>query len=386
MTAIIPRINPYITNNMYQVHQQSIRTMFVRIYLMNKYGRKVDRLEGVVIDGSYSMDSQSTIRRICNLKMIIKDSSYIPKEGSKFWLNSRFSLEIGIKSMISDEIEYISQGIFVMDSPSLVYNNTTKIVSIKGLDLMCLLNGNRNGKLPKGINIPAGKNVRQAVYDIITEIGWIKTSMTDSTDNVVPSNLSFTRDDTYEDVLVKLRDLFPDWEFFFDGQGYFIFQQIRNKTNDPKMYDFSEDKCITTEYQLDLDWQKIKNKIVVFGSLLTDGIQVMSTLINDNPLSPFNINKIGEIQLFISDNSIFTQDQADIRAKYELWKNGNFNDKITITCLPIYYLEVNRVIHVTNEELGIDMDFLIDTIDCGLKFDSLMSITAYNILGHNFYN
>ena len=70
----------------------------------------------------------------------------------------------------------------------------------------------------------------------------------------------------------------------------------------------------------------------------------------DNPDSPFYVNgSVGDIRIVLSGgdyDNISTDDLAYQRAKYELYTRCRLNDSLTLTCLPIYWLDVNWLITI----------------------------------------
>ncbi len=72
---------------------------------------------------------------------------------------------------------------------------------------------------------------------------------------------------------------------------------------------------------------------------------------DENPQSPFYIgNPAGEIKLVLYGGEyeyIFSDDLAEQRAKFEIYQRCRMNDTINITCVPIYWADVNWMITYT---------------------------------------
>lgn len=70
-----------------------------------------------------------------------------------------------------------------------------------------------------------------------------------------------------------------------------------------------------------------------------------------NQDSPFYVNgTIGEIRIVLQGgeyDNIYTDDLAFERAKWELYTHCRLLDSVTITCVPIYWADVNQVIEIT---------------------------------------
>ena len=67
---------------------------------------------------------------------------------------------------------------------------------------------------------------------------------------------------------------------------------------------------------------------------------------------------------------------ADIMIKDLLYQYTNFNENISINCMPIYYLEPNSRITVQSEEAGISDDFIIKSMSIPLDNSGTMTISA----------
>ena len=67
---------------------------------------------------------------------------------------------------------------------------------------------------------------------------------------------------------------------------------------------------------------------------------------------------------------------ADIMMKDLLYQYTNFNESISLTCMPIYYLEPNTRITVHSTQAGISDDFIIQSISIPLDNNGTMTINA----------
>ncbi len=60
----------------------------------------------------------------------------------------------------------------------------------------------------------------------------------------------------------------------------------------------------------------------------------------------------------------------------ELYQYTNYNEQISISALPIYYLEPNIRITVRDPESGIDGDYMIKNISLPLDINGTMSLSC----------
>lgn len=68
-----------------------------------------------------------------------------------------------------------------------------------------------------------------------------------------------------------------------------------------------------------------------------------------------------------------------------LYENTYYQDSITISCLPIYYLEPNHRVIVVNNDTGIRGEYLIQSYSFSLAFDGMMSINASKATDRIYY-
>lgn len=71
---------------------------------------------------------------------------------------------------------------------------------------------------------------------------------------------------------------------------------------------------------------------------------------------------------------------ADVAIKDLLYQYTNYNESISLSCLPIYHLDVNERITVADPEAGISDDFIIKNISCPLGQSGTMTINANRAL------
>ena len=101
-----------------------------------------------------------------------------------------------------------------------------------------------------------------------------------------------------------------------------------------------------TEYTLKFSKKDSNEDYLLFMGEVTPYAVVK----DDNPNSPFYIGKIGEINKpFIGGeyDNISSSSLALVRANWELYNYCRLQNTITLTCVPIYWADVNKVIEIT---------------------------------------
>lgn len=75
-------------------------------------------------------------------------------------------------------------------------------------------------------------------------------------------------------------------------------------------------------------------------------------------------------------DNIYTNDLAQQRAKYELYLNCRLHDTITIDCVPLYWLDVNKLTAYTANNQSGDNKWIIKSINTDLGVNGTQSVNA----------
>lgn len=367
----------------YDLSQLKVRNQRIKVDLLNFNFQTVNSLEGKVTDGSISIDATSDIRRTCNITLVVENSENILAPGGQVWLDKFIKVYVGTDNPRNgNETVWNNMGLFLINNPESVYNATTNTITFEGLDLMAKLTGRRNGQLPAVTTVvPAESKIADVVKQTITQLGGFDKYIIQDAGYEIPYDIKKDMGSTIYDLLVEIRDLYSDWEMFFDVDGVFHWQQIPNGINEPVVLDFNQlkQKVIISE-TIDVDFENVKNHIIVYGRLLDNGEQVMATSTDTISSSPYNVDSIGQINYIVDDEKIYNNDLAQQRADYELFLHARMNDSITLEIVPLYWLnDVNVKIAHTNKNVGIEGEYLIKTLEIPLGVGNNMTITAIKV-------
>lgn len=455
-----------ITDKQFRVIHQNIQKRFVRIELLNYQFQTVDELSGVVTSGNITIDANSDIRRTGTLSLVVQDSSFEVGSGSKIWLDKYIRVYVDIENVRTGERIPTNCGLFIIDEPKYQYDHQTNTLTLSLLDLMAKLTGARNGYL-KGMatQFKAGENIRQAIIDTLALAGFTKYVVEEApSPSTIPADLEFDMNATVYSMLSALRDIYPNYEIFFDIDGTFYYKPIPTGQDDPVLIDDSTWESIVLSEGLNTDFQNVKNSIEVFGrtheaqyvsfaptvsgsviTLRIDGVTAYepviygftltdNTGINDiqikintlstlnvkdedgknvsiaaesgtvyycveykdgafkwlghlqayalaedtNPESPFYVEgSVGRIRLPLYggeyDNCL-TDNLAQQRANYELWLHTNMNNTVTLSCIPVPWMDVNILVEYTMQRNNVTNHYLIKSINMGLGVNDTMNI------------
>lgn len=255
-----------VSNDEYRATKQSIRNLRIKINLLNFTFQTVDSLEGEAISGNITIDANADIRRTCTIEMVVTDSTFEVNPGSKIWMNKYIQVYAGIDNLITGETNWTNMGIYLINNPTRVYDTSTNTLSFQALDLMSKLTGIRNGYI-EGVPtiIPVGSSIRDSMISVITQLGGFTKYIIEYNPQTVPIEIKVEREATVYDLLVKLRDISPNYEIFFDVNGVFHYQLIPSGKSDPILIDNDIWDSVVTQIETTTEFDQVKNVIEVWG-------------------------------------------------------------------------------------------------------------------------
>lgn len=378
-------VNP--TQEDYDIIKLKVRSLKIKIDLLNFQFQTINSFEGNCVDGAINIDANADIRRTCSLTLELKDEKSILSAGGQIWIDRYIKIYQGIYNPKKKETTWWNMGMFLINNPNSVYNKNTNQLSFEGIDLMAKLTGKRNGQLEAiSTVIPAESNLANVVKSIITELGGFTKYIIDDVGYTIPYDIKKDIGSTIYDLLTEIRDLYSNWEMYFDTDGVFHWQKIPTGEKDPVLIDLDILKdYLIIEDSINIDFENVKNNIIVYGRVLDDGHQVMGTAADYKGDSPFSINSIGEINYIIQDEMIYSDDLANQRARYELYLHSNMNDTINLSIIPCYWLnDVNVKINYNNPNKEIQGEYLIKSLSIPLDINSVMTISAIKVYPESY--
>ena len=357
-----------ITQREYNVAKQNGRIIHTKINVLNFDLQIVSEISGVVLEGStYNIDATSDIRRTCSISLVPQDNSFNIEYGGKLWMDKYVQVFVGIEDTShNNEVVYSNLGLYLVNNPDQVYDATNNTITINGIDLMAKITGMRNGYL-EGITyqIPVNSGIKQVMTSLInTECGFPKYSIDQPSPTILtPYEMSFGLGSTAYNILTQLRDINANYQTYFDQEGIFWFNAIPSGDNEQIMVDDDIWQKVLISYKKSTDFESVKNYIEVFGKTQDDGHTPYGVAWENNPDSPFYVgdNFKNRIRIVLSGgeydniyplapyNTSVEQfnSLAQQRADYELYTRCRLQDQIELTCVPVYWLDVNWLVSIT---------------------------------------
>lgn len=278
----------------YNVLKQQYIKKYIRLELLDFQYNIVDELSGNMTKCSINVDSNSDLRRSCDLGFVVTTSTFDIKAGSKLWLDKFCRPYVGYENMRTGEIQWYNQGIYLVNNPQWSYDAATNEISMQALDLMSKLTGLRNGNL-EGIPtvIAKDENVREAIIKTIELGGFTKyvceeCKTNDGTITPVPYDIEIDVGGTVYEILSNLRDIMPNYQIYFDIDGVFHYEPIPLAYDDQVLIDDDLWPSLLISENISTNFEDVKNYVEVLGHTWDVDYYSPSenTTINENVITP----------------------------------------------------------------------------------------------------
>ncbi len=347
----------------------------IKIY-DERNGDYIGELECGTINGTETISAESDIRRTFSLTAVpLKNKYLIVDRNGILWINRIFKIEIGILDRVSNIWYWYKQGDYILSNTSISYDETTNQLTINCSDLMTKLDGTKNGQLGAlQIIYPAYEEdketgevikyhyIRDAIITALTQLGnfteyeiddigelkgmpdynaayldyreqskvKVKDGTYMETWNAIPYDQEFSAGCSVLSILTAFRDLYPNYEMYFDENGVFICKMIPSCYHDDLIFDNQFFQKIIISEDTSIDLTEVKNICHVWGQVLDTDYYTENCTYSDNCYlcrlesykdkyhngdivaikiptanlsnSKLNINDLGEIQI-IDDNT-----------------------------------------------------------------------------------
>ena len=273
----------------------------------------LEQWECGIINATFSVSAESDIRRTASISAVPVRNEFIRlhRDGI-IWINRIVKIAIGIEDMRTNEYTYYPMGVFVFNNYSANYSATSNELSLSLSDSWLNLDGSRRGQVggaptisfPAYIENEQGEvihynKIRDIIITILTqmanitdynigEIGEFKglqetnvnyalyreeskvqtLSGLEETWDVLPFDQDFSAGDTIATMLTTLRDLYPNYEMYFDVNGTFCCNLIPSCYDDDIVFDSNFFDRIYISEDTSVDLTTVKNVCEVWGQTI----------------------------------------------------------------------------------------------------------------------
>lgn len=306
-----------ITNDDLSLITNKTMNLSLKIEVLKESKAILSIITGNIINATFNIDANSENRRSCELEVLPDEKSNIMlKEDGIFWLNRILKIYMGIKCN-DGTIMWYSQGCYYISDADVSFDATNNILKLSCSDYMVTLNGIKNGNIGAlKTTIPAyiedketgevlrhntikevmNQVIKQTTHVdkfIVDDVGefkampehnknWAKYREEHPLWNALPNDLEFDAGCTVFSILSELKDIYPNFEMFFDVLGTLLVQMIPTCYADDVVFsdDFLRKIILSEDFSVDMN--TIRNMCMVWGKTIdTDHFSETSTYIDN---------------------------------------------------------------------------------------------------------
>lgn len=280
-------------------------TLKLRIEVLDSEQKIVGTIYGVV-SGSMSISGESDVRRTASFVVHPTLTERIKlSENSLLWLNKDIRISVGLYNIRTKQYKYYSLGTYVYTDTFGTYDASTNSLSINCADFMKKLDGTKNGQLGAlVISYPAYEEntgtgeairyntIRSAVIRTLEDLANITNHRIDDIGeykampeynenweqyrkenetswNTIPFDQEFSCGCSILSILTTFRDLYPNYEMFFDMEtNAFICQLKPMCYEDDIVLDNSFLQRVLISENTSVDMTTVHNICEVWGQVL----------------------------------------------------------------------------------------------------------------------
>lgn len=277
----------------------------LNIEVLDTKQKVLDTLNCGLTGGSVSINGESDIRRTANftIQPTLKDKIKIT-ENSLLWLNKDIRVSVGLYNPRTKQYKYYSLGWYVYTDTSGTYDATNDNLTINCADFMKKLDGTKNGQLGSLIiSFPAYEEneetgevikyniIRNAVIEILEKLARITNYRIDDigeykalpeynenwkqyreeniTWNAIPFDQEFSAGCSVISILTTFRDLYPNYEMFFDIDTNTFICQLKPMCYEDDIYiDNSFLQRVLISENTTVDMTTVRNICEVWGQII----------------------------------------------------------------------------------------------------------------------
>lgn len=277
----------------------------LNIEVLDSGQKVIGTLNCGITGGSMSINGQSDIRRTANfvIQPTLKEKIKLT-ENSLLWLNKDIRISVGLYNPRAKQYKYYPLGCYVYADTSGRYDATTDNLTINCEDFMKKLDGTKNGQLGALIiSYPAYEEneetgevirhntIRNAVIETLEKLARITNHRIDDigeykampeyneswqqyrdeheTCLTIPYDQEFSAGCSVLSILTSFRDLYPNYEMFFDMESNTFICQLKPMCYEDDIYiDNSFLQRVLISENTSIDMSTVRNICEVWGKVI----------------------------------------------------------------------------------------------------------------------
>lgn len=234
--------------------------------------------------------------------------------------------------------------------------------------------------------IPALMNYSDALLAMVQDrYPFLEEWSIASTTRTVPSVLIFGQDqggDPWQDI----RELAAAYGFecFFDAAGRFVAQPVPDPRKGVPVYEIDQTlNPVVTDAKREWSDDKIFNYVVGKGESTSSANPITAYRFDDDPSSKTYVGRIGKRVARITFPQITDPNQLQEAVDAVFYNSLGSSDLVTITCVPIPWLEPGDIIRLNLPQPGVNGTYLIQSMTLPLDVGA-MTMTCFRQTDREF--
>jgi len=189
--------------------------------------------------------------------------------------------------------------------------------------------------------------------------------------------MTYESKDTLGKIINDLAEICSS-NVYYSVYGYLVVEKESGDESKPSQWDYTTEEGTYLGGVNQFKWSEVFNSCKV-TSTNVNGSNVSYKTQNLNLLSPTSIPNLNGFEKVYnySSNILSTVEQCKELSEYILKRKGAIQNLVKINSIPMYHLEANNVVTVTDPQLGLDKErFIINDFSIPLEIGGVMYLNV----------
>ena len=153
------------------------------------------------------------------------------------------------------------------------------------------------------------------------------------------------------------------------------------------VYNFTQNNCEILGKSREYQFSNVYNDVLCVGATI-NGYMAKGRATNTNIKSDLCVQRIGKKTKVFEDTNYYSDELCQDWANYLLRRNTILQSSLNISTIPMYHLDVNKLITITNEKNHLEQEkFLINSLSIPLGIGQMtMSVISVDELDAVYQN
>lgn len=247
------------------------KTIFLRVSLLNDAYQEVRALEGEMLEMSFSVSSDSAIRRVANASLYVNDSSDLGKNYFGMWMDRMIRLQYGLWDPALQETRWFLLGSFLFTASGYRFDASSRVLSLSIADMMAAATEDRGTQLGTDVEYVAGSVIKDALAATVGRFSPYKRYNIVDFEDVIPYDITIAKGNAPYEALRTIVELFPWYEQFYSREGIYTVRRLSTANDDPVVLTADQMNQIVISENGDLSYSDVKNITEIWGKEIDAG-------------------------------------------------------------------------------------------------------------------